>query len=610
MKPPGSSSENRVKAPLSSNWLARWVRHSPIDQIDDYALGIRWGTLFIASLSSLLIVPPEGTLVPTWMVILGVLVYNVPITFYSRKRLPLAHGQVTGLLLGDVVQLVLTITLTGGYRSFFAALSLLVMTEVALSFHWRVAASWVVGIAALQMVTADLPQAFQGDLNVAHLIVIKFMLLLMTGGLLILFSELVRREEAARHHAAALARRIAALNEIFWKLGENHLNPGRIYAVLLDSTRHLADVVFSVVLQPQDEGHWQVVASNSQRHPVGKQLPLSGVQAQKTVLTMGAGCSRPLPHFVSDEEVGQWVQLLILAPDSKILGLMGLGRRTHHPLSEDEQLFLHSLALEAGLALRNTQLYTQEREHTSQLKQFRKLQATFFSAIGHQLKTPLAVLKLLAPSLAQLAQLPQQTQTEITETVERNLSRLETLISDLLESARLETEAPTLHLQPVNLARLLQRNVARLVPLFERVGQRVALHTPAAPLRVLAEARRVEQVLSNLLLNAAKFAPKNSTVEVQVSRRGSYAQVCVSDSGPGVAAEIRDHIFEKFRTATSKDALAGAGLGLFICRELVRLHGGRIWVEDPLEGGSRFCFTLPLVCEEDDEDSTQENSGH
>jgi two-component system sensor histidine kinase KdpD len=225
------------------------------------------------------------------------------------------------------------------------------------------------------------------------------------------------------------------------------------------------------------------------------------------------------------------------------------------------------------------------------------LQATFFSAAAHELKTPLTVLKTLAPAMCPLPHLPSQTQTEISQTFAQNLERLELLVADMLESARLEAGAVALHPRSLDLASRTRRVLERLTPLFERKQQQFEFQTPTNLPPVQADGKRVEQILSNLIDNAAKFAPPASVIEVSLSQQAGQVQVVVADAGPGVPLQEQEHIFEKFYSVADK-ALAGVGLGLFICRELVRLHGGRIWVEDRPGGGSRFCFTLPLTTEE------------
>jgi two-component system sensor histidine kinase KdpD len=259
---------------------------------------------------------------------------------------------------------------------------------------------------------------------------------------------------------------------------------------------------------------------------------------------------------------------------------------------------LRSLALEIDVALRNARLYAQEQAQVTRLHRFEALQSTFFSAIAHELKTPLTVLKALVPSLQQLSKLPTEMQTEVTEILEQNLTRMETLVADLLESMRLEADAAALYRRPTNLIGRTQRVIDSLSPLLERKRRRVTLSAVSDLPLVWADGRRVEQILCNLINNAAKFAPPESTIEVDLYAVDNAVQVCVADAGAGVPPDQRERIFDKFYIAVKDKALAGTGLGLFICRELVRLHNGRIWVEDRPGGGSRFCFTLPVANEE------------
>lgn len=137
-----------------------------------------------------------------------------------------------------------------------------------------------------------------------------------------------------------------------------------------------------------------------------------------------------------------------------------------------------------------------------------------------------------------------------------------------------------------------------LAPLMEKKNLTARITSQRSIPPVWAEARHLDQILSNLVNNAIKFSPANSVIEIELHKLGDYAQVCVSDRGPGVPAEQKERIFDKFFVGVEHEALAGVGLGLFISRELVRLHGGKIWVEDNPAGGSRFYFTIPLATQE------------
>jgi signal transduction histidine kinase len=451
---------------------------------------------------------------------------------------------------------------------------------------------------------------------------VKFFALLLTGGMIDLFGEQVRREHAARQSAALAAAQMAVLNEISLRLAESQLEPERILATILDSTHTLPDIAFSLVVLPDPvTGQWQIAASTTDWHPVGQRVPKidwdgstprffsaepgSSVRPQPEFFLAGVGATRPLPEFVAGDGITQLIGVPLILPTGVVMGAIAVGRQTDHPLSDDEQLFLRSLALEAGLALGNAHLYAREQEQVERLRRFESLQATFFSAAAHELKTPLTVLKTLTPTLPQLAQLPPPTQAEIIETIEQNLSRLELLVNDMLESARLEAGTIALHRRSIDLAGRTQRVLGRLSPLLERKQHAISLQIAPELPWVWADGKRVEQILTNLVDNATKFAPVASTIEVALNRANGAVQVCVADAGPGVPPGERERIFDKFYIAAADKALAGVGLGLFICRELVRLHGGCIWVEDRPGGGSRFCFTLPIAAEESADEESQ-----
>jgi len=578
-------------------WLDRLAIPSPIAQIDHYLVLIRWEVILAIGIISLFRGFQSSALLPPLAALPAVIAYNLPVSFYAWRRQPLANGQVGWLLPGDLLQSTLAVAFTGGYHSFYFILFLLVIMELALAFPWRIALALAISSDALQVGAMVLYRSQQWEPFAAYMVVAKFFISLIVGGMAILFSELVRREDAARQEAARRAARTAALNAIFVHLGESGLNLERTLEAILNSTHTLPDVAFSLVLLPDStDGSWRVAASDTDRHPVGERvIGMADDGPGQTFFSAGTDSPHPLPPFVAEDAIDRLTGVHLRSPEGEILGALIVGWQSGRSLDDDEQAFLQSLALEAGLALYSARLYAQEREHVARLQRFEALQSTFFSAIGHELKTPLAVLKMLVPSLRQLPQLPAAMQAEIAESIEQSLGRLETLITDLLESSRLEAGAIALHPHAVDLVWLTQRVLDELAPLLSRKNQRVTLQVEPNLPQVWADSRRVEQVLSNLMGNAIKFAPPESTIDVQLCPVEGAVQVCVADVGPGVPLEERERIFNKFYTATENKALAGAGLGLFICRELVRLHGGSIWVEERPGGGSRFCFTLPVV---------------
>jgi len=168
-------------------------------------------------------------------------------------------------------------------------------------------------------------------------------------------------------------------------------------------------------------------------------------------------------------------------------------------------------------------------------------------------------------------------------------------VLDLIESSRVTPGAPAAE-RRVSIAAVRLDEVARettdaMQPIVESAGIQVSLHTDAA-VSVRGDRIRLGRVISNLLANGIRHSPKGSSIDVVVTTHRSTALCHVADRGPGVPAGDRERIFGRHFQAGGKPG--AAGLGLFICREIVKEHGGRIWVEDHLPCGARFAFTIPL----------------
>lgn len=330
--------------------------------------------------------------------------------------------------------------------------------------------------------------------------------------------------------------------------------------------------------------------------PSETQLADWGWQVERQEVYMaGSAYHQPLPGVWANQDLQVVAGIRLNALAGNAPGALIIGRRGV-ALNDTEWLLLRALGREAELAARNVQ--------------FQQARQSFLSAIAHELHTPLTVLKTLLPALNGWDQVSAAHRREILTMVEQNLSRLESLTGDFLESTRLEVGAVRLSRQPLDLARRVQRALDTLQPLFLSKQQQITVDAPSPLRRVNADRRRVDQILSSLLHNAYKFTPAGGMIRVVVRVDGQAVQMCIEDNGPGVPVAARDHIFDKFYSASAESALAGAGLGLFICRELVALHGGRLWYEERPEGGSRFCFTLPAAEEENDGESDEEDSGH
>lgn len=228
-------------------------------------------------------------------------------------------------------------------------------------------------------------------------------------------------------------------------------------------------------------------------------------------------------------------------------------------------------------------------------------QDRFISNASHQLKTPLTILKgeleILRKSRAPEADLTQGLESAASE-----INRLIQLVQDLLLLARLEAGRDTIALSPVRVDEVLLKVVARLQKMAERKKVRLITQLSADALdgelggEVRGDEDLLESMLENLIENAVKYSPSESSVEIALRAAAEYVEVRVRDYGPGVPAELRTKIFERFTRAEPSSVIPGSGLGLAIASEIARLHDARIELDNAATGrGTVVRIRLPLA---------------
>jgi two-component system sensor histidine kinase BaeS len=177
--------------------------------------------------------------------------------------------------------------------------------------------------------------------------------------------------------------------------------------------------------------------------------------------------------------------------------------------------------------------------------------------------------------------------------IEAEARRLERLVADLLELARLDAREFSLHLGPVDVAEVARHAALALEPAAREVGLQLAVTGEPGPLMAVADAERLAQVVANLVENALKYAAR--TVEVTTREVPSGAEIAVADDGPGIDPDDLPRVFERLYTSRRQPGRkVGTGLGLAIVRELVTAMGGRVDVGPTAEGGTRFVVALPV----------------
>jgi signal transduction histidine kinase len=228
----------------------------------------------------------------------------------------------------------------------------------------------------------------------------------------------------------------------------------------------------------------------------------------------------------------------------------------------------------------------------SHFREAEELKSTFISEISHELKTPLALIKGYVSTLRREdARWDRAIVKESLEVIEEETDRLDRLVENLLDASRLQANNLSIKRADVLLPDLARRTA-------ERMQTQTNKHTiltnfpPDFPV-VLADENRMNQVLTNLIGNAIKYAPEGE-IRISGQVRPEFVIVCVSDQGPGIAQGDIPHVFDRFyRSEKAARNTKGAGLGLFLSRAIIEAHGGRIWVDSEVGKGARFCFTLP-----------------
>ncbi len=221
-----------------------------------------------------------------------------------------------------------------------------------------------------------------------------------------------------------------------------------------------------------------------------------------------------------------------------------------------------------------------------------EIKSTFISIVSHELRTPVTLIKGYASTLRRDdAKWDRKVVKESLAVIEDEADRLSKMIDDLLDASRLQAGGLSLTRADVSLPEMAKNVAARLGAQTRK--HKIVTDFPAKFPLIMGDEMRLEQVLSNLVSNALKYASRGE-VRISGSTSPRHVTVCVSDEGPGIDARDMPHIFERFyRASNALKQTKGAGLGLYLARAIVEAHGGRIWADPKPAKGARLCFTLP-----------------
>ncbi len=403
---------------------------------------------------------------------------------------------------------------------------------------------------------------------------------------------------------------LAALNMIATTIGQS-IGLDQILSATLESALKVMDMDGGWVQLLDDDGQTLVLAAQ-------RGIPEPAVEKLRRVRSAASGAGRRSDIQVADildiiqpevqrfyPNVPYTLTGVPIQSKDKALGVLGIISHSPRAVSPNRMQLFTTIGHQIGIAVENARLAQQAAE-VKILREVDRLRSELIANVSHELRTPLGLIKISASSLLMDdAEFDRDTQQQFLHDISEEAAKLETIVEHLLDLGRIESARLRLDKQPVDLGQLIcdtakamealstQHRLITIISGPERDGD----DRPAEPLVAIVDAKRIEQVLRNLLDNAIKYSPNGGVITVQAYRDDPQILLTVSDEGIGIPAEEWDRIFERFHRVENEVTrrLRGAGLGLAVCRGIVEAHGGRIWAESQPGAGSTFCLTLPAL---------------
>jgi len=283
--------------------------------------------------------------------------------------------------------------------------------------------------------------------------------------------------------------------------------------------------------------------------------------------------------------------------DGQPIGTITVAADRAVPFPDKQVALLKTFADQAVIAVENVRLFTEIQEKTGQLEIANRHKSEFLANMSHELRTPLnAVIGFSEVLLEQMFGEVNPKQQEYLNDILSSGKHLLSLINDILDLSKIEAGRMELEAQPFDLPAALDNALTLIKERASRNSIGLVVHVDPGIGEIMADERKVKQVLLNLLSNAVKFTPEGGKITMSATLNGGAVEVSVADTGIGIAAEDQQAIFEEFRQVGSDYARKreGTGLGLALARRLVELHGGTLTVASEPGKGSTFTFTIPV----------------
>ena len=275
----------------------------------------------------------------------------------------------------------------------------------------------------------------------------------------------------------------------------------------------------------------------------------------------------------------------LLARD-RLIGVLEIGLMSDRDFSKEEVEFIQLVAQQVAIAIENSSLYEEAREAN-------RIKDRFLSIASHELRTPLTAILGWTEMLKRVER--PDIRTEAIQSIEQSARTLADLIEDMVDASRIREGKLALNREAIDLSSLVAAALRTITPSANQAGVKLEADIPAESLPIQGDPGRIRQVLWNLLTNAIKFTPRGKTVWTRVQVDQASATITVEDEGEGISPEFLPYIFDELKQEEKGIHAGGLGLGLYIVKTIVDMHGGTVEAHSEGAGrGATFVVRLPV----------------
>lgn len=434
-----------------------------------------------------------------------------------------------------------------------------------------------------------------------------------TDGLTVYFQDITQEQKAKAAHERAVER-LSRLQAVTAALS-GALTPADVAAVIVEQCSAAFDIAGIVVgLVTPDGTALEIVGASGypvemveqfRRIPLTTTTPMNDSVRAKVPSFIGSRAEARQLWSLADSvhqliDIHAWANIPLMH-NGEAIGALDLGFRQERSFSANDRAFLMTLGDQCAQAMERARLYAAEQRARAEAEDAVRLRDQFLSVAAHELKTPLTAIQantqLLERRLTRDTTLSERDQRTL-RVINEQVTRLNNMILGLLDASRLEQGQLQVVRAPLDICQLIRSVIEEgRVTDPERI---ITLNCPPEALLVNGDSVRLEQVMNNLLQNAIKYSSPSTPIEVTVTQETNRVAVTFQDHGIGIPQAALPQLFQRFYRADNVHTtqISGTGIGLYVVKEIVTLHGGSVDVDSTEGVGSRFTVYLPLVEDE------------